>query len=352
MRILPLASSLVLLAFVGGCTTETVASAPRAARKRTTTTAPVGEDNTNGEHGMNAPAGATDVPEEGTELGSESWATGKTIDANVTIKAGSTVTIEPGAAITIGKDVAITVKGTLKVASAAAHAKLDGAAWSGLVIGSGGVLDADGLDVKGADAGLWTQTGSTATFKNGVISADSPFKMEPGSKLSVVKSKVTALTSGSAIAGDFTASFMEYDKGTNGGITLNDPAGSMTISDSTLTGGGGGDYVISSAGKLVKLEYSIVSGSHCGLHFSGVDKFSIDHVTVQTNAYGAMLYGSGAGPNTITATNFKQNSTVDIDYTKDANGPTTATGSFLVVPTGITATDPKTTAIVDAKPRP
>ena len=316
-------------------------------------TTAVGGENENGEHGSNAPSGPTSSPAAGTALGSETWADGKTLSANVTISAGATVTIAPGATVAVADGVAITIKGTLKVAASTSHAKLSGTSWAGIVVASGGTLDADGLELSKPTSAIWTQQGNAgASFANGVIDAATPFKMEAGSKLSILKSTVTA-TSGSAIAGTFTASFMTYDKTTAGGLSLNDALGTMTITDSTLKGSGSGDYIISQKGHLVSVAYSTIAGAHCGFHFDSVDQYTIDHVSDDTNSYGAMLYGSGAGPNTVTSSNIRS-----LDKDLDMSG----TNGALVVTDSLTGgknnlqanakiVSPRTVAVTDAKPR-
>jgi hypothetical protein len=299
----------------------------------------------------------TPAPTPGAEVGTETWADGKQLAASVTIKAGATVDIAPGATVTAASGISITVKGTLTVKASANHAKLGGANWKGIVVASGGTLNVDGLDISGAEAGMWTQAGNLeATMLNSSIDgAATPFKMEPGSKLTFTKSKVTKSTGQSAIAGTFVASYMDYDKVANEGLELNDPVGSMTISDSTLRGVGGGDYVVSRAGALVKVEYTTITGSHCGLHFNAVDKFIIDHVSDDTNSYGAMLYGSGAGPNQILSSNIRSTQT-DLDF-QGTNGVTTIDKSFFTVAKSNLAANAKVTnaataPIADAKPRP
>lgn len=339
---------LALLALVACAAEEDSGRTPTRSGSRN-----VGADNANGEHGSNAPAGDADQPAAGTTLGSETWANGKTLSENVTIAAGATVTIAPGATVNVAKDVAITVLGTLKVAAGATHAKLVGDAWVGIVVGAGGTLDADGLDLSKPASAIWTKTGNAgATFANGSIDAVSPFKMEAGSKLAIAKSDVKA-TSGSAIAGTFTASYMTYDKTTAGGLTLNDAQGSMTISDSTLKGSGSGDYVISQKGKLVKVEYSTVAGAHCGFHFDSVDQYVIDHVSTDANSYGAMLYGSGAGPNTVTSSNIRSLEH-DLDMS-GTNGKLTVSDTFTGgkdrFAANATVTNPRTAAVANAKPR-
>lgn len=302
-----------------------------------------------------APTPATPAPTPGAEIGSETWADGKQLPASVTIKAGATVEITPGATVTASAGVSITVKGTLSVKTGATHAKLTGANWKGIIIASGGTLVVDGLDITNAEVGIWTQAGNLdATLLNSSItSAATPFKMEAGSKLTVTRSVVAKSTGQSNIAGTFTASYMDYDKGSSEGLELNDPAGTMTISDSTLKGVGGGDYVVSRAGKLVKVEYTTITGSHCGFHFSAVDQFIIDHVSDDQNSYGAMLYGSGAGPNQILSSNVRSTDK-DLDFS-GTNGTTTIDKSFTggknTLATNAKITNAATAPIANAKPR-
>src|SRR6185369_10548879 len=116
----------------------------------------------------------------------------------------------------------------------------------GIVVASGGKIALDSVDLTGAKIALWTQKGNTdATYLNGAIDANQPFQMEAGSKLSITKSSAKA-GAASALAGTFTASYLTYDKGTSEGLYMNDAAGTMTFSDSTLKGNGGGDYIVSS----------------------------------------------------------------------------------------------------------
>ena len=297
----------------------------------------------------------TPAPAAGADIGSETWTDGKMIPASVTIMAGATVDIAPGATVTAATGVSITVKGTLSVKAASLHAKLTGTNWTGIVVASGGTLNVDGLDIENAENGMWAQTGNldATMLDSSISSAAGPFKMEAGSKLTFTKSSVLKSTGASQIAGTFAASYMAYDKGSSEGLELNDAVGSMTISDSTLTGVGGGDYVVSRAGALVKVEYTTITGAHCGLHFDAVDKFVIDHVSDDQNSYGAMLYGSGAGPNQILSSNIR-NTTKDIDFS-GTNGATTIDKSFTggknSLATNATVTNAATVPVPNAKPR-
>ena len=80
----------------------------------------------------------------------------------------------------------------------------------------------------------------------------------------------------------------------------------------------GGDVVVAEAGGKVSVAYTKITGAHCGFHFDKVDSFKIDHVT-SDDVYGAMLYGSGAGPNTISYSNITGvSSSIDLQGTNGA----------------------------------
>jgi hypothetical protein len=246
---------------------------------------------------------ATDIVDDTT------WKDGTKLSASVTIEAGVTVTIDPGAKITCPSGGAITVFGTLKHAANSTHASFSCDKWTGIVVGQGATLDLDSVDIANASNGLEIQGGNAAaTWDNGVMSGcETPFLMGVGSTLTTTHSKITSVTGYSQIKGALTASYLEYDAGTNEGIVLGDPSASLDVTDSTFTGALGGgtdsDFVVSEQGKSIKVAYTKITGAHCGFHIDSVAQFTIDHVT-SDNVYGAMLYGSGSGPNTISYSNF------------------------------------------------
>jgi hypothetical protein len=303
-------------------------------------------------------------PPPGTVIsGDVTWADGETLAGDTTIAAGTTVTIAPGAKVTIAKGASITVLGTLKSATNATHGSITTATptdgWGGLVIGSGGTLNLDSIDLVAPAVALSTKAGNTAAaYLNGVISAGAatqPFQMEAGSTLSITKSKATAAAQ-SALAGTFTASYLNYDKGSNEGLNINDANAVITITDSTLGGSGGGDYVVVTVAKTLSVSYTTIAGSHCPFHFStGPSTYTVDHVSDNTNAYGWMLYGSGTGPNTISNSNFRD-MTQNIEMT-GTNGKVTLTNNYFgASPSTLTqgvATTVSTskTAIANAQPR-
>jgi hypothetical protein len=301
-------------------------------------------------------------PDPGTPLtGDETWDSSKTFTGSVTIPAGKTVTIAAGASISVPAGFAVTVNGTIKSATpGATHAKITGTGWAGIVVAQGGTMTLDSVDLTGAKKALWTQKGNTdATYANGVLSADVPFTMEAGSKLSISKSTVTAANGQSSLMGTFNASYMTYDKGTNEGFTFNDAAGTLTIIDSTLKGNGGGDYVVVDAAATMSVTYTTISGSHCPFHFgaSGPTKYTVDHVSDDSNGYGWMLYGSGAGPSTISNSNFRDQS-YNIEMT-GTNGAVTLTNNYFgtaananKLQAAATTKSTATAPITDAKPHP
>jgi hypothetical protein len=210
------------------------------------------------------------------------------------------------------------VQGTLKGTTSTPHATITGAGWTGILVATGGTLTLDSVDVVGAMVGVGTQSGTmSATLTNcKLTTVAAPFLVDTGSKLTVTHVSVTG--GSSMVKGDFVAAFLDYDKGTSEGITTYDANATMTISDSNLHGGGGGDYVVSSAGNLVHVEYSTISGSRCPFHFDQVTTSYVDHVTAKNNAYGAMYYQADVGPHTLTNSNFEQNAVHDVDQTSAA----------------------------------
>jgi hypothetical protein len=316
--------------------------------------------------GASAPAG-----------GSPGLGDGDHLTASLEIPAGMTVTIAPGARIVAAPGVVLTVSGTLVVASATSHARIATAApqpdataaWGGIVVASGGRLDADGLDLGGATTALKIAAGSAgARYDDGTITdASVPFQIEAGARLDTTHAAVVNAGSTSGIAGDFHASYLDYEThGVAGGLITNDPSAIFDATDSTFHGMflGGGDYITSYASSRVHVAYSTITESHCAFHFDDVASFEIDHVTAGAatptgaggkDVYGAMLYGSGAGPNVISNSNF-MGSEHDLDQ-ENANGPLTITNTYT---TGLDGVLPTTTwspadvaqaPIVDAHPR-
>jgi hypothetical protein len=305
---------------------------------------------------------------------------GATLTASLEIPAGMTATIPPGARIVAAPGVTITVSGVLVVASAEKHARIATASppsdpsgdWGGIVVASGGQLQADGLDLADASQALWLESGSMPSrYDDGTISdAQHPFQIDTGARLDTAHAAVANAASASAISGEFNASYLDYETtGLAGGLIMSDASAIFDATDSTFHGAtvGGGDYITTYAAALVHVAYSTVNDAHCAFHFNDVTRFEIDHVSAGLRAgaqpgmggpwvvYGAMLYGSEAGPNVISNSNFAG---TEYGFEWQAgNGPITITNTYTMGLNSMNATwtwapaDVATAPIQDAHPR-
>jgi hypothetical protein len=302
---------------------------------------------------------------------------GAKLSAPLEIPAGTTATIPPGAKIVAAAGVTITVRGVLVVASAQKHARIGTAApptdstqeWGGIVVESGGQLQADGLDLADAAHALSLKSGSLPSrYDDGTISgAQFPFQIDNGARLDTAHAAVAHATSSSGISGELHASYLDYDTtGLGGGLITNGPSAVFDATDSTFHADsvGGGDFITTYGAALVHLAYSTVNDAHCAFHFNDVTQFELDHVSAGLRAdakpgpwvvYGAMLYGSGAGPNVISNSNF---SGTDWAFEQMGdNGPLTITNTYTTGMSSMNATwtwapaDVATSPILDAHPR-
>jgi hypothetical protein len=294
--------------------------------------------------------------------------------SSVEIPYGTTMTIAPGARLTAGPGATLTVRGVLVVRSGTGpHARISaasGGTWGGIVVASGGALDASGLDLEDAETAVSVGVGAaSALYAGGTIArAEHPFMVARGAALEVRDATVLEAKSSSGIAGAFQASRLDYQKsGAAGGLIMNDATATFDVADSTFRGteDAGGDFIISYGAQLVRVAYSTITGAHCAFHFNDVARFEIDHVTSGDSspggpgnqvAWGAMLYGSGAGPNVIKDSNFL-GSDLNLEQL-GTNGPLTITNTFTTgknEPPDATwtwaAADVAAAPILDAKPR-
>jgi hypothetical protein len=165
---------------------------------------------------------------------------------------------------------------------------------------------------------------------------------------------VTGTIGESTVKGSFTASYLAYTKSASGeGIVAEDPTAILSITDSTLTGSGpAGDMVVSDSAAQVNVAYTKITNVHCAFHFNGLSSFDISYTTAETNAYGAMLYGSsGAGPFTIEHSNIEGNSVYALDE-EGTNGTIVLEGSYVSGMSNVPgATSPQTSPIANAGPR-
>ena len=306
-------SSLVLLGCSGGDT-----GAP-------------GQENTPGGGGSKDPPASTSggtptTPKTpatpATPTQSDTWNDGKVLTSSVDIVAGAVITIAPGAKITANAGVVITVHGTLTAAAKDQHAKISGPDWGGIVVATGGALTLSGVDLDGA--GIQANTGNaSASYDYGTITTGA-FVVDQGATL---QSHHAAFVQGGSttVKGNFVATYLDY---AGSDITLLDPAATVSVADSKLTSSGG-DFFVSSTGKLLHVEYSVITGSHCPFHFNALGKYTLDHVATRGNGYGQMFYNSDTTPNTISYSSFEdpsfdqtdRASELDIDhsYIKNKN---------------------------------
>lgn len=280
----------------------------------------------------------------GDITGQDVWKNGVVLSGIVTITPNAVVEIEPGATIKCSEGTTLYVAGTLRARSAAKHAKITCKAWLGVSVNAGGKVDLEGLDIENSVLGLGLAEGALdSTYSKGsIVSARKPLFVGKGAKLSVTEAKVSAPDtvadneiSISDVYGTLVASHLEYDAKTNEGISAKN-GGVVEIEDSILKGSGGRDMVSSYGGKSVKVSYTTMQGAHCGIHidnFAEAGKplvptaaFAIDHVSSDPNSYGITIYGSGAGPNTVTQSNLV-GSVAWLDFAGD-NGPITFDGVY------------------------
>ena len=244
-----------------------------------------------------------------TPTQSDTWSDGKVLTASVDIVAGAVITIAPGAKITANAGVTITVHGSIEAAAKDNHAKISGNGWGGIVVATGGALKLSGVDLDGA--GIRANTGNkSATYDYGTITTGA-FVVDKGATLATHHAAFVKGGS-TTVSGAFTATFLDYS---GSDITLVDPSATVSVADSKLTASGG-DFFVSSAGALLRVEYSVITGSHCPFHFSALGKYTLDHVATRGNGYGQMFYNADTTPNTISFSSFEDPS---FDQTDRAN---------------------------------
>jgi hypothetical protein len=294
--------------------------------------------------------------------GADVWKDGLVLTGTVTIAKDGDVTIEPGAKITCAEGATLYVQGALRARAKAAHATISCGRWAGLVVSAGGLADLEGVDLENGLVGIATAPGALdSTYAEGsLVNALKPFVVSKGSKLTLANVKATTpakLADGELsqadVEGVLLASRLDYDAQASEGISVR-PGGELDLEDSTLHGKGGADLVSAYGAKKVKLSYSTFLGSHCGIHIEPAESFEIDHVTSES-IYGITIYGSGAGPNTVKASNFKGDSAW-LDFAGE-NGAISfegvyTTGSEVLLGGPVPPTVTKAAApVADAKPR-
>jgi hypothetical protein len=292
--------------------------------------------------------------------GQDTWKDGLVLNGPVSIAKDAVVTIEPGAKITCSEGASLYVDGKLVAKAAQKHAKITCPSWGGIAVDQGGSIALEGVEIENAFSAIAMLDGAAeSTFSSGSINSLHPFSLNTGTKLTVTDTKITPPATPppadqpgvSDIYGTFVGSHLDYDSGPNEGIR-GQPNGDVTIEDSTFHGTAN-DLVSAYGAKHVKLAYSTFKGSHCGVHIQPSESFEIDHITSE-DLYGITIYASGAGPNTVTASNFT-GTVAWLDFQGD-NGPITFDGIFTSGAQVLTGGPPPTiktvaSPIPDAKPR-
>jgi hypothetical protein len=243
--------------------------------------------------------------------GATLWTDGMAIATNMTVPAGSTVVIPAGARITVAANATISVSGTLLASACSSHATLTwpagASASSGITVGIGGTLNVGGVDIVGAGAALNVLSGGSAEYDDGTITSSGlPFNVSSSSTLTMQGATVTATRGTSLVSGTFSATGLDYDSNGNSGIVGSDN-GSIDIRNSKLHGNAQilTDMLISggTVGATMNVQNTEIYAVHCAFHFYPVKTFAISYANLHDNAYGFMLYGSGAAGGTMTYSN-------------------------------------------------
>ncbi len=264
----------------------------------------------------------------GTVTSDVTWKDGQHISSAIVIASGVTVTIAPGAQVTVADGASITLQGTLSGASRDKHAKLTGAAWAGIVVENSGKLALDGVDIENAATAI-TLNYATASYDYGTISGAIPFAIGTKAKLTASHATVTGAKAPSFISGALVATFLDYDADVFEGLSLNDPAATLSLEDSKIHGKGtiDNDLVAARGAASVHVAYTEISMAHCTFHFENVSAFDISFVSLHDSQYGFMLYGSAtAGARTITSANIFKNR----QHAVDEGGPAAVNGSITI----------------------
>jgi hypothetical protein len=268
--------------------------------------------------------------------GAAVWADGTSETSSVSIAPGSTILIAPGATIAMGADVTIAVKGTLVASSACgARARLvwpaGASATSGITVAPGGSLWLDGVDISGAASAL-NVSGGAAEYDHGTIDgAVTPFLVAAGATLKSIGAAVTRARGQSLVSGSFVASNLDYNSNGNSGI-LGGDSSTIDIQNSKLHGTGPFADMVMSGGTVgaasIRVQHTEIYQVHCAFHFGPIDTFDIGYTNIHDNAYGFMLYGSGASGGTVSYSNIDVSNSVAF-APAGSNGPITFDHCFM-----------------------
>ena len=215
-----------------------------------------------------------------------------TLSADLVIAAGATVRVGPGVTFTGSGDLKVQVEGTLIITGTPeAPAKFMGAgtprSWHGIVIASGGRLEATNVEIGGATYGIHAMPGSTfmvdhadlgTSFKAAVLQAEGSFD----------HTRFHA-------SGDPTFSPVNE-------VSIDDVNGTLTIIDaspsvknSSFDGSNAlVDMVRIGGSSSATFDHVTVADAHCGFHTFGTNNASpkITNSRFERLSYGIMAYTS------------------------------------------------------------
>jgi len=264
-----------------------------------------GGSSSGGSSGTTSGGSSSGGSSSGNPVNTETWGDGKMITANVDIVAGATVTISPGAKITVSDGVTITVHGTLTASAKTGHATLTGKAWTGIIVASGGSMNLTGVDLENSTSGIHVNGSDTVAKYDYGIMTGGMFTVDTLGTMTT--DHATVVKGGSSLVnGSLAATFLDYAGSDMG---MSDPNATVSVIDSKITGTGG-DFFVPGAGKLLHISYTTIDSTHCPVHFNGIAKVEMDHVTTggsgttSTSGFGLMIYMADPGPHTISNSNF------------------------------------------------
>lgn len=212
------------------------------------------------------------------------------LSADLVIPSGQTVCVGPGVTLTATADIAIQVNGVLVVqGTAASPAQFIGggkpSSWNGIVVNSGGSLQATYATIRDAEYGIHTMAGST--FDVDYADIGTSFKtavLESSGKIDHTYFRATAPPT-IAITTE---------------VTIDDPNGSLTIlsaspviTNSNFIGASPFTDLIRIGGASSPVfDHVLVQNAHCGFHAYGASNNSprVTNSIIEGNSYGIMAY--------------------------------------------------------------
>ena len=159
-------------------------------------------------------------------------------------------------------------------------------AWGGIVVASGGRLDADGLDLAGATTALvdrraaaWARATTTARSRDAQVAV--PDRRGRAPRHGPRRRRRTRASRAASTASSTPRTSTTRRRRSRAASSRTTRARSSTprTRPSTAMSSGGGDYITSYASSLVHVAYSTITDAHCAFHFDDVARFEIDHVT-------------------------------------------------------------------------